>query len=200
MSYQLKNIQNYICARCGKEFQRNKTYVKHNLKKGMSGPYCSRKCVAKRGAKRVYGPILDHRIGRRYVRVLRSNGKREYTFYSRFLMEELLGRELNYNETVDHINRDKLDDRTENLRVVSRSQHTSDDVKRAKLIKLNCALCGKELFRKARDINKAHKAGWKGPFCGRSCTNTFYKLYRHRKANSLPEQNKVAHEYWQVVK
>ena len=43
--------------------------------------------------------------------------------YSRVVMEEFLGRELSSNEIVHHINFDKLDDRIENLIIVTKAEH-----------------------------------------------------------------------------
>ena len=43
--------------------------------------------------------------------------------YHRFIMENYLGRKLTYNEVVHHKNHDKLDNRIENLEVVTRSHH-----------------------------------------------------------------------------
>lgn len=44
---------------------------------------------------------------------------------SRYIMELHLGRKLNANEVVHHLNGDGLDDRIENLRVMSRKEHSS---------------------------------------------------------------------------
>ena len=47
-----------------------------------------------------------------------------YILYSRYLIEEKIGRELKANENVHHINNNPLDDRIENLELISRSEHT----------------------------------------------------------------------------
>ena len=47
-----------------------------------------------------------------------------YMLYSRYLMEEKIGRLLESNENVHHINDDPLDDRIENLEIMSRQEHT----------------------------------------------------------------------------
>jgi len=44
---------------------------------------------------------------------------------SRYLMERHLGRKLNPDEVVHHLNGNGLDDRIENLRVMSRKEHSS---------------------------------------------------------------------------
>lgn len=45
--------------------------------------------------------------------------------YPKYLMEEYLGRFLNDDETVDHINADFTDDRIENLQILTRAQNAA---------------------------------------------------------------------------
>ena len=52
----------------------------------------------------------------------------------RFLMEQHLGRKLYTNEVVHHINGNKLDNRIENLEVISRSEHSRNHMRGRKLI------------------------------------------------------------------
>ena len=52
---------------------------------------------------------------------MRLNGKKKYVH--RFVMEQKLGRELLRHEQVHHINHNKLDNRPENLEIVSPSEH-----------------------------------------------------------------------------
>lgn len=42
-----KEIGEYMCPNCGVEFKRDMADVRHNLKQGKKGPYCSRSCGAK---------------------------------------------------------------------------------------------------------------------------------------------------------
>lgn len=50
-------------------------------------------------------------------------GKEKYEIYAKYVMENYLGRKLDKNEVVHHINENPMDDRIENLLVMTRSQH-----------------------------------------------------------------------------
>lgn len=43
--------------------------------------------------------------------------------YHRWIMEQKIGRKLDYNEIVHHINEDKSDNRIDNLEIISRAEH-----------------------------------------------------------------------------
>lgn len=53
-----------------------------------------------------------------------ASNNRGYILRSRFVMEKKLGRRLDSSEEVHHINGDPLDDRIENLRVMTKGEHT----------------------------------------------------------------------------
>lgn len=62
---------------------------------------------------------FNHSLGRWQVYL--PDGSR--TYRARVVMEKSLGRPLRTDEHVHHINRDKTDDRLENLRLLSASEH-----------------------------------------------------------------------------
>lgn len=59
--------------------------------------------------------------GRKYVQIIHDDGHRETTLYSRHLMEQHLGRELESWEHVDHIDEDKTNDDISNLQILTNS-------------------------------------------------------------------------------
>lgn len=76
----------------------------------------------------VYGPYLRgfRKEGdeRRQVVIHFKDGSRTSMSYSRWLMTQSLHRTLGSDEHVDHINEDKLDDRIENLQILTPSENS----------------------------------------------------------------------------
>lgn len=96
------------------------------------------------------------------------DGTKKIITYARHLMEEKIGRRLNANETVDHIDRNKLHDIVENLQILSKNEHVKIDSKHVKKVIIICVWCGIKKERTARYVNHNAKLGKAGPFCGRS--------------------------------
>ena len=63
----------------------------------------------------------------------------------RFVMEQHLGRELNRNEVVHHKNGNKLDNRIDNLEVMTATEHTKMHNQLYSDTKV-CVVCGKEFI------------------------------------------------------
>lgn len=93
------------CITCGKEFPHRPSEDKN----GYKHKYCSRKCYipTERGQAISFDGY--------YV----INGKKVH----RMIMEEHIGRKLLSSEIVHHINENKLDNRLENLQLMTRVEH-----------------------------------------------------------------------------
>lgn len=106
-------------------------------------------------------------------------------------MEMKLGRLLNLSsETVDHINRDKTDDRIENLRIIDSSSHARDDKLRVEKYEITCAWCGERALKEARNLSSNSRQGKAGPFCNRSCAGKYGKSVQ-MGLEKLPAQSEV---------
>ena len=108
-----------ICPCCKKEFRRN-----HG--NGTPRKYCSMKCfntVRKNNFPKFQLPPKE----KKHYRVKKIDGKQIY--YHRWVMENHLGRKLNRNEVIHHINGDPHDNRIENLMLLSQSEHMKIELK-----------------------------------------------------------------------
>lgn len=105
-----------ICPECGVEFEQFQSRVKQGVTR------CSNKCRGKSmtGLKnKFYKP--DGFINNWGYRMVSVNGRRTYEHI--FVIEQHIGRRLEKGEEVHHVNRNKLDNRIENLQLLTTLEH-----------------------------------------------------------------------------
>jgi len=121
----------------------------------------------------ISGRVANH--GYFYVRVsghpnVTSTG---YVYEHRFVMELHLGRFLHNGEVIHHKNKNRQDNRLQNLELTTKSEHAQHHGKDATVARpdLRCEACGKRFKRKLRGAARKRK-----PFCSRACNMRFYRL------------------------
>jgi hypothetical protein len=138
---------------------------------------------------RYTGPYLfksGRCAGRKFMVVYYSDGSRGTTLYSRYLMQEHLGRRLGTWEDVDHINEDKTDDVVTNFQLLSKGEHASKTAKirfKDAWLEFNCPICGIASRRIMSQVRRSKKRGNAGPFCGKVCSRK-YQVSNARMAES----------------
>lgn len=144
---------------------------------------------------KVYGPY-SKKNSRKIVIVVDKNGVKRTISYPKWLMELQVGRRLGPDETIDHWDSDIDNNDLSNLRIVPRDEHSSDDTRRVKLVKLHCAWCDKEFERSPRILRDKAKKGSSGPFCSRSCAGKYARTLQLKLIDKFDEQQAMDSEYY----
>lgn len=127
-----------------------------------------------------------------------KNKPRKTTSYSRYLMEVHLNRFLTAEETVDHINDIKTDDRIENLQILSLSENVKKSAKKSPITNLICENCKKGFERATRKVKSKPKSL---PFCSKNCAYQYFSkskicLPKTKKSSTpIPHGTKNGYRY-----
>lgn len=147
-------------------------------------------------ASKVYGPYRREHDNRQIVIIKHDDGRMQTVSYPKYLVEKELGHELPPNMTVDHWDSNIDNNSLDNLKVIDRKEHSSNDTRRVKLIDLKCDLCHKTFQRSPRHIRDRASKGSTGNFCSRSCSGKYNRLCALKKMEKLPPQQPVNSEYY----
>ena len=118
------------CDLCGKEFYLGKYRLERSKKH-----FCSKECFNKYERPHTKENILST------YRMIIRNGER--ISEHRYIMEQHLGRKLGRYEYVHHKNRNKHDNRIENLELMTPTTHNKEHFEKLPKTKI-CIECGKE--------------------------------------------------------
>lgn len=148
-------------------------------------------------ADKVYGPYKRPSDGRSIVIVIDDKGNRNTISYPKYLMEKHLGRKLDKDlETVDHWDSNIDNNSIDNLRIVPRKEHSSDDTRRVVNLKLNCAVCSREFERSPRLVRDKSKKGKTSAFCSRECAGKYSREVQLGLRDKMPPSDAPKSEYY----
>lgn len=125
--------------------------------------------------RKVHGPYFN-REGRQIVIVVYTDGHKKTKTYARWVMEKHLNRELDSSETVDHIDGNVLNDKIENLQILSRGDNIrKHHIDNTFIHTSKCPTCGKLIERRlARVVYDKDKRKIAGPFCSKKCVGKMF--------------------------
>ncbi len=147
---------------------------------------------------KVLGPYFNGNQNRQIVILINSEGKRKTLSYPKYIWmkEHNLDFFEPFDLTIDHKNFNHSDNRIENLRAIPRDEHSADDTKRVKLVKLKCSNCEKKFERSPRLLRDNAKKGRRGTFCSKSCSAKFFRSQDQEKIDELKVQDFVKSKYY----
>lgn len=129
---------------------------------------------------KVYGPYT-RKDGRKHVVIYHPSGYKQTQSYPKYLLQKFLNKHLSSNETVDHIDNNKLNDSLDNLQILTRANNARKEMLRseraAKTYNFICPVCKKAATKLLRTVRGNKKKGKAGPFCSRKCAGIFSTSY-----------------------
>lgn len=146
----------------------------------------------------IYGPYLNKKDNRlRLFMRHKVTGEKRTISYPKYLMECYLGRYLEKDETVDHLDGNPLNNEISNLQVLKLSEHVKLDAIRNKDVTVECAYCGRPFTIKGKDLHNRnrrdrHQSGY---FCSRSCAGKYGREIQDKKRIVKPVDKVVPEKY-----
>lgn len=115
--------------------------------------------------------------------------------YPKALVESIIGRTLLENETIDHIDRNYLNNSLDNLRIVDKVFHAQEDAVRVFVNEISCQICNNKFKPSKSQRNTYYKAG---PFCSRKCAGKYGKSVQI--TGNKTNRNIINKEYFKIDK
>ena len=115
-----------------------------------------------KGYVKVY--VAINKEPRRVATLRKANGEMTSMSYAKYLYTSAYNTDIADGDTIDHINGNKMDDRIENLQVLSKRYNIQKDHKHKEMIIRVCPVCKTEFLYPKRNLH-THP----NPCCSRRC-------------------------------
>lgn len=116
----------------------------------------------KKGFKTLY--VSTSKEPRRVATLRKPDGTMITMAYAKYLYTSHYECDVPNGDQVDHINGDKMDDRIENLQVISEYYNIVKDHHRKEMVLCTCPICGEEFLFEKRNLSTHPE-----PCCSRTC-------------------------------
>lgn len=130
-----------------------------------------------KGVKTVY--ISTTKEPRRVAILRYNNGEIHSMSYAKYLYTSHYECDVAKGDEVDHINNNQMDDRIENLQVISKRQNNSKKKQCKTFIELICPVCKKEFI-----FPKCNLSTHPNPCCSRKCGGIKSHWIKKKQLNS----------------
>ena len=108
--------------------------------------------------------LATNKEPRRVCTLRKADGSMTSMSYAKYLYTSHYKCEITQGDHVDHINGNKMDDRIENLQVISGTYNRQKDHKHKEMVICTCPVCGKEFLMGKRNLPFKPN-----PCCSRRC-------------------------------
>ena len=116
----------------------------------------------KKGYDKLY--VATNKEPRRVATLRKPNKEMHSMSYAKYLYTSHYECDIAEGDHVDHINGDKMDDRIENLQVISGKYNRVKDKKQKEMVEVKCPVCGTKFL-----FNKRMLPFKPNPCCSRHC-------------------------------
>lgn len=108
--------------------------------------------------------VATNKEPRRVATLKHQDGTLHSMSYAKYLYTSHYKCEIDKENHIDHINGDKMDDRVENLQVISSTYNRQKDHKHKEMLLVVCPVCKKEFL-----LPKSNISTHPNPCCSRKC-------------------------------
>ena len=108
--------------------------------------------------------LATNKEPRRVCTLRKAGGTTKSMSYAKYLYTSYYNCDVAEGDHIDHINGDKMDDRIENLQVISGTYNRQKDHKHKEMVICVCPVCGTEFL-----FNKRNLPFRQNPCCSRRC-------------------------------